>query len=409
MHLGDTMQYIREYLEKYGSSYFIEKQVNEVDILIFSQLIYNDFAGIVRENEEITLKDAAARFYSMYSDSDIDGLLDVIKRAAVLLSLCANTKRFGSVILKKYINNINDDIDKQISGINFLLPDGSLVIAFRGTDATVAGFKESAMLAYMFPVPAQIEALHYFQETAMINKGDVYTCGHSKGGNLSVFAAVNCSNSLKKKIKGVYAFDAPGFPSWFFERYDYKQVRDVIHNVQPQGALVGRALTTEKPAEIVFSTAKRSRQHNVSTWVIEDSAFQRADGFTEESDKLSAYLNDLVQHIGDNEFEVFYDALEKTANQLGITDFYDLKELDINMLTVFVDSIQTLNPEQKKRFMAIARKVMADFAKGYVSDSATKAKEYVSDSATKAKLYVKKVSKRIPFVRKTGETEQNKN
>lgn len=68
------------------------------------------------------------------------------------------------------------------------------------------------MLSYMFPVPAQIEALYYFQETASLSEGDVRVCGHSKGGNLAVFAAVSCSNSLKKRIRGVYEYDAPGFP-----------------------------------------------------------------------------------------------------------------------------------------------------------------------------------------------------
>ena len=389
------MQYIIDYLEEYGSSYFIEKPLCDIDELIFSQLVYNDFQDIVKDGEEITLKDAAAKFYSIHSDEEIDSLIDVVKRAARILTLCSNTKRFGSVILKNYINNISDAIDKQIAAVNFVLPDRSLVVAFRGTDATVAGFKESAMLSYMFPVPAQIEALHYFQETAMLSEGDVNVCGHSKGGNLSVFAAVSCSNSLKKKLKSVYAFDSPGFPEWFFDRFDYKQVRDVIHNVHPQGSLVGRALTTEKPAEIVVSDAKRSKQHNVTTWAIKDGRFEYAEAYTNESDKLSAYLNDLVVYIGEEDLEVFYDALEKTAVQLGISEFYDLKELDINVMTVFVDSIQTLNPEQKKRLMALAKKVMADFAKGYLSDTTTKAMEYV-----------KNVTQFIPFVKKTTDDEE---
>ena len=403
--MGYVMQYLIEYLEKYGSMYFIEKPINEIDILIFSQLIYNDFKDIVKDGEEIALQNAAAEFYSKHTDEEIDSLLDVVQRAARLLALCSNTKRFGGVMLKNYINNISDAIDKQISAVNFCLPDGDLVVAFRGTDATVAGFKESAMLAYMFPIPAQIEALYYFQETAMLNKGGVYLCGHSKGGNLSEYAAVNCSNSLMKKIKGVYAFDAPGFPIWFFDRYEYKQVRDVIHNVNPQGSLVGRALFCDKEPEIVASDGKNSRQHNVGLWHIVDDGFEHADSYTEESDKLSKYLNDLVVYIGDENLEVFYDALEKAANQLGISDFYDLKEMDLNMMTLFIDSHQTLTPEQKKRFNALVRKVMADVAKGYVYDSAIKAKEYVSGSATKAKLYVKNVSKHIPFRRKEDKSE----
>ena len=124
---------------------------------------------------------------------------------------------------------INDAIDKQFAAVNFVLDQQeNIVVAFRGTDVTVTGVKESAMLSYMFPVPAQIQALHYFQETAMTYKGDVRICGHSKGGNLAVFAGVSCSNSLKKRIVGVYQNDAPGFPKHFYDRYDYQQIKDKI-------------------------------------------------------------------------------------------------------------------------------------------------------------------------------------
>lgn len=96
-----------------------------------------------------------------------------------------------------------------------MLDDGSDVVAFRGTDVTVTGVKESAMLSYMFPVPAQIEALYYFQETSMLHSGDIILCGHSKGGNLAVFAAVNCSNSLKSGLQPCMKMMHPAFLNIF--------------------------------------------------------------------------------------------------------------------------------------------------------------------------------------------------
>lgn len=384
------MKYLKEYLDKYGADYFIEKPVNEIDILIFSQLIYNDFKGIFEPGDSLTIGEAAVLFYDKHSDTELEALLDVAKRASRLLTLCAHSKRFRSIRMAYFIDNINDAIDKQICAVNFLLPDDSRVVSFRGTDASVTGFKESAMLAYMFPIPAQIEALHYFQETAMLAKGDVYACGHSKGGNLAVFAAVNCSNSLKRKIKGIYAFDAPGFPSWFFERYDYRQIREQIMLFNPQSSIVGRALTTEKEPQIVRSDAKRLNQHNVATWLIEDDHLVTTQHYDEESDKLAAYLNDLVEQIGEADWEAFCDAMEQTANQMGVSSFYDIKAVDTHLLNIVIDSIQTLTPEQKVRFRALARKVMADAAKDYMSQTATKAKSYVKNITSKIPLGKKK-------------------
>lgn len=402
------MEYLREYLEKYGDVSFRDKPFNEIDSLIFSQLIYNDFGDIVRPEERIFLGDAAEEFCEKYPEEKIDTLLDVAKRAAQLLTMVAKKRRFSGTVLCNYIDNINDALDKQISAVNFITADGAVTVAFRGTDATVAGFKESAMLAYMFPVPAQIEALHYFQETAMLHRGAVRLCGHSKGGNLAIFAAVNCSNSLKKKIDTVYAFDAPGFPEWFFERYDYRQIRDCLHIVNPSNSIVGRALTMEKEPEIVISMAKHGRQHNVATWKIQDDAFERAEKYTEDSDKLGAYLNELVAYIGDKDLEVFYDALEQTANQMGISDFYDLKEVDTNLLFIIIDSIQTLNPEQKKRFRALVVKVMSDAAKDYVSGAATWAKSYVKNISQK--LPLEKIPfEKLPFVGKSKDEKSEYN
>ncbi len=384
------MKYLLEYLEKYGSKYFIEEPLNEVDSLIFSQLIYNNFKGIVVNEAPITLREAATEFYKQYTAAELDALMNVAKRASQLLSACANTKRFGEVRLSHFIDNINDAIDKQICAVNFVLPDATRVVAFRGTDASVAGFKESAMLAYMFPVPAQIEALHYFQETAMLSLGSVYACGHSKGGNLAIFAAVNCSNSLKRKIEGIDAFDAPGFPSWFFERYDYRQIRDKIHLFNPQTSIIGRALVMEKEPNIVLSEAKRAKQHSVATWVIEDKAFQRVLAYDEESDKISNYLNKLVLEIGEEDLGVFYDALEGTAGRMGISNFYDIKAMDTNLTTIFLDSIRTLEPAQRERLRAIVLRIAADIAKDYMAGAKTKAGTVIKNVTHKLPLTGKK-------------------
>jgi hypothetical protein len=207
----------------------------------------------------------------------------------------------------------------------------------------------------------------------MLSRGKVYACGHSKGGNLAVFAAVNCSNSLKRKIEGIYAFDAPGFPAWFFDRYDYGQIRDKIELFNPQSSIIGRALVMEKEPNIVFSEAKRTRQHSVATWVIEDKRFRRVEKYDEESDKLAAYLNALVDEVGEEDLGAFYNALEATAARLGISNFYDIKMADTNLMTIFMDSIRTLEPAQRERLRGIALRIAGDIAKDYVAGAKSKA------------------------------------
>jgi hypothetical protein len=365
------MKYLEQYIETFGNLNFEEKEFNEIDALIFSQLVYIDFEGIVENEKKIFISDAAMRYYSKHSEEEIGSLISITQKAVHLLRECAKSRRFGEVRLCHYVNNVNVAIDKQFSAINFILPGGRIVVAFRGTDVTVTGVKESAMLSYMFPVPAQIEALYYFQETAMLSTGSITICGHSKGGNLAVFAGVNCSNSLKKRITAVYEFDAPGFPKWFFERYDFQQIKDRLHLITPQSSLIGRMLWHDIDPEIVHSDAGSGlKQHAVSTWEIRGGEFVFDEAYDQSSDLISAYINELPDYIGDDDLELFFNTLEYLFTELGIKDFYDLRGFDIKKAIMLINSLSTLNEEQKERFNKVIKIVATDFAKEYIAAKA---------------------------------------
>ncbi len=381
--------YMLNYIKKYGNYSFDEVKFNEVDNLIFSQLVYVDYGYAVPPDKSVFLCDAAINVFSHTSDEEIRQLLSITQKALQLLMECAKTKRYAYVTLSHYVNNVDDDIDKQFAGINFVLNDHMCLVAFRGTDATVAGVKESAMLSYMFPVPAQIEALHYFQETAMLQKGDIYLCGHSKGGNLAVFAAVNCSNSLKKRIVAVYENDAPGFPKWFFDRYDYKQIEDRIFLYTPQSSIVGRMLFHDTKPIIISSINSGLKQHQVSSWKIKDKTFVRLDKYDNFSNFFSEYINTMIDYIGDDDLELFFDSIEYVLLQMGVEDFYDLKAVDIKNAINLIDTLSDVDDEQKIRFKSVLKRLSADFTKEFLTE---KAKDY----SKVAKQYFEQIKSDLP-------------
>ena len=176
------MNSLAEYVKNYGNKSFEESPFNEVDALVLSQLSYVDFSAIVCKFDsdvEITLKDAAYQFFYLHNEDELKEKISIVYKASMLLSQCAETKRYNDIKLLKYANNVNDKIDKQFSAVTFYIDEGLAVIAFRGTDTSITGIKESAMLSYMFPVPAQIEGLYYLQESGMMAKRDLIVCGHS--------------------------------------------------------------------------------------------------------------------------------------------------------------------------------------------------------------------------------------
>lgn len=363
------MEYIIQYINEYGMFDFSQKPFNEIDNVIFSQLIYTDFEGIVGGGTE-TLSSAAKKFYDKYTNEQIESLIGISEKSARLLMECAKSRRYENVLLSHYVNNVDCHIDKQFSAICFNLISDDILIAFRGTDITVTGVKESAMLSYMFPVPAQIEALHYFQETAMLYSGDIRICGHSKGGNLAVYAGVSCSNSLKKRIVGIYEDDAPGFPKWFFDRYDYAQIKDKIHFFTPESSVIGRMLYHDKKPTIVISDNNGLKQHQVSSWVIKGEQFATAEDYDALSDFVSEYINTLIVYVGEDDLEIFFDTIDYVLTEMEIDDFYDIKKFDVKRAFFLLDSLSTLDEKKKERFKLILKRASTDFAKEFIQSKA---------------------------------------
>lgn len=344
------MNSLAEYVKNYGGKSFEESPFNEVDALVLSQLSYVDFSAIVCKFDsdvEITLKDAAYQFFYLHNEDELKEKISIVYKASMLLSQCAETKRYNDIKLLKYANNVNDKIDKQFSAVTFYIDEGLAVIAFRGTDTSITGIKESAMLSYMFPVPAQIESLYYLQESGMMAKRDLIVCGHSKGGNLATFAGVSCSNSLKKKIKGIYEFDAPGFPQQMIDRYDYVEMRDKIYSYIPQSSIIGCMLYHDSSRRIVKSTNENIKQHQASSWVIKDNHFE----FTNETDELSKftdrYLKKLTAAVGEENIEDVFETVFDFLENAGINDIEDIKAFHFVNLAKAIGSLKNISDSQK--------------------------------------------------------------
>lgn len=365
------MAYMETYLQTYGDFTFKEKPFNEVDNLIFSQLAYVDYAGIVGGMDsdfQVTLAEASALFWGLHSEEELEQEIAIAKKAAYLLRTCAGTKRFGSAALLRYVNNVNTKIDKQFSAINFYLEDDTVLIAFRGTDTSLTGVKESAMLSYMFPVPAQIEALYYFQETASLANRPVRVCGHSKGGNLAVFAAVSCSNSLKKKILGVYEDDAPGFPKQMLERYDYLEIKDRIYSLVPEGSVIGCLLEHNSSTKIVRSENEGLGQHQASSWVIQDDHFEYADSRDAMSLFIEKYIKQLMEDVGPENTEAVFETLFDFFEDSGITDYDSLKQLNITNFLRAITSVKGITDQERRLIEQTAKLAISDLSRMFYKE-----------------------------------------
>ena len=204
------MASILDYLDWRGDITFAERPFNEVDNLLLAELSYLDFGGIVPADfaAAVPLSDAVAAFTKRTPHADM-GVL-VPDKIPGLAQKMAASARFRDVLLSGYVSKLDEQTETQFAALCAALPDGTVYAAFRGTDDTIVGWKEDFNMGFLPIVPSQREAADYLRAAAAAFPSQKLRAGgHSKGGNLAVYAAVWCGESVQDQLLAVYIMMAP--------------------------------------------------------------------------------------------------------------------------------------------------------------------------------------------------------
>ena len=258
-----------DYLLWRGDLDFSTSPFNDVDALIFTQLVYLDFSGLLPSpfGETVTLRELSARFrgaedFEMRSDV---GLI-INERCVDLLFACAATERFGAVRVGGYVNKCNARIEEQFSAA-FFCADDFCFVSFCGTDDTLVGWKEDFNLACLEKIPAQEDALSYLKKAVRLGP-PVLVGGHSNGGNLAIYAAAHLSDDEKRHVVAVYNFDGPGFSQKALESAEFKAIEKKTKSFFPQFSVIGMMFRHFKTFSVVRSGQKFVRQHDPFSWFV---------------------------------------------------------------------------------------------------------------------------------------------
>ena len=260
------MANILDYVAWRGDLPFSLDGPNEVDALIFSALSYIPFRGRARKDPgtPLPLREAAADFFASpepigYVRPDYD---------LALLRCAGESRRFGDVRVLNYREVFIPERDTQFAAVTFLLEDGSLFVSFRGTDNTLVGWKEDFSMCFRQKIPSQRLAKEYLLETLMTHRGTVRVSGHSKGGNVAVYAVSQLPPVLRSRVTEVYNQDGPGFPAEFLEDPGYKAILPMLRTQVPQGSMIGMILYRLEPLSVIKSAGSGIMQHDAFTWEV---------------------------------------------------------------------------------------------------------------------------------------------
>lgn len=316
------MANVFDYLKWRGDLSFNQDPPNAVDALIFSGLSYIRFpadAGI-SFREAISLQEAAELFFAQ------DGFENCcrIQKDIDLLKAAIQTRRFGEARICMYRDLLIPEQETQFAAMTFLLDDDSMFLAFRGTDNSLVGWKEDFNMTFQQTIPAQRLAQQYARDVALEFDRPMRMGGHSKGGNLAVFAAARSSPMLQQNILEVFNHDGPGFMPYLMGDPGYVEMVPRIRTYVPQSSVIGMLLEHEEPYTVIRSKSIGLLQHDLYTWDVLGNHFLPMEEITESSQFVDATIKAWFREMTNGEREQLVDVMFALLGSGGADNIYEL-------------------------------------------------------------------------------------
>ena len=357
---------IFDYLTWRGDLTFTQDPPNAVDALIFSTLTYVGYGETAQRPPEsaASLRRCAEEFFALENpESRVRS-----KKDMELLRCAAATARFGHCGLCLYRSVLLPEQETQFAAMTFLLDDGSMFLAYRGTDNSLVGWKEDFNMTFQQTIPAQRLAQEYIREAALAHTAPMRVAGHSKGGNLAVFAAARCSPMVRKRILTVYNNDGPGFTKYMIGDPGYNAIVPRIQTYIPQSSVIGMLLEHEEPFIVIRSKSVGIMQHDPYSWEVEGPHFLPVQEVTESSQFLDATIKNWFAGMTNRErnqlVEVLYGLLT-TGEVENAADIFQPKNIRtyVKALSSDADMRHILSTEFQGLLEA-ARKARAGMSEG---------------------------------------------
>lgn len=326
------MANIFDYLEWRGDLSIDVDKFNEIDNLILSRLSYFPFDGLLENDEEIEIKEV----YEKYKKIGTTGRI-LQKEDIDLFPILAKSNRFGNLKLTRFTNKLDIVKEKQFSAITILLPNETIYVSYRGTDNTIVGWKEDFNMSFSELVPSQIDAVEYLENVAKVYNRKILVGGHSKGGNLAVYASTFCKKEIQNKIIKVYNNDGPGFMDKIVESDEYKTILSKVHTYIPQTSIIGRLLKHKEKATILKSTQTGIMQHDLYTWQLIGTHFIK-DELTNSSEFIDHTITNWLREVEPEQREKFIDIFFEILNT---TQVETLAEFSNNKFTNAITMLKT--------------------------------------------------------------------
>lgn len=379
-HMKNT---IYDYVDLRGDLSPIDFPYNEIDFLIFSELSYINLDEIIQLDYEhiITIHDAFLAYNDFYKNTNMP-LNPTIRESYTLFEKMAKSYRYQNIQMISFVNDIDKELIKQFSAMTLILENQDMVVVYRGTDDSLVGWHEDFLMLCENVVPAQLSSVEYLKYISdfsysyslldsLKNKylapsffqrlkkhfqykkqRPIYLTGHSKGGNLAMYAGCFIDSEIQKRIIQIYNYDGPGFQDEIMLSSEYKNMLPIIQSYIPHYSFFGIVLGHEENYHVVHSHYTGMLQHNGFSWEVGPYHFVE-DELSCESVNFAIKVLLFLEKLSNEDKHLFVDSMFKLFDTLNLYTFSDLSHISYKHILGAIKELTLLDSKVRKMLIEV--------------------------------------------------------
>ena len=344
----------RNYIEEYGDISFAERPFCDADALALCQVFYMPLEQVVSSGfeEERNFSEACHDLFDLRNNKHKALGLMITKDPSVNLMLMADTKRFSELKIAAVDAVFSSEPAIQYCAGTFILPNGDLAIVYRGTDDTIAGWVEDLDLMVRKGTPAYEFALEHLEKAAEKYDGNIYLCGHSKGGNIALRSAIKCKDETRARIKSVFNYDGPGFFNYhLFNTPAYSEILPGYRHYVPSSSMVGMMLCHDYDYKAVKSSRLTGAfQHDLGTWQIEEGELVLKPDTNFMAKLTDEWLASLIDSLTENSILAVDSVVTAVTQATGVITLTELVKHLKSAVGGAVTAYKEIDPQTKEYF-----------------------------------------------------------
>ncbi len=342
-----------DYIRWLGGFDFELCPFRDADALVLCMISYFDMKMLFDgDRSEAFVKDLLPFLESGESAPQITGgdggSSDIVKEAC-------RSRRFGELLIRNHQDILQTEPPLQFAAMTFHDGKGMNFLTYRGTDSSLAGWKEDFMIAF-----TETDAQHMAESYAhrMLWKADKWILGgHSKGGNQVLYAAAHLTDEELAQVDRIYMLDGPGFCSDIVSPEQTARIEAKVTRVIPEFDMIGKLFEPEiSDTRVVVSLNDGFGEHALQSWTVDHGELSSGTP-SKRANWLMRVVNEWIGGLSPDDRKTLVDEL---FDALGADGIEDLQEITVERFGAVLIELSHISEVTKKNFAELPKKLLAE-------------------------------------------------